>query len=136
MSCCVLFLFSSKGPGGHYLWRGGRGWHRREKGWVNKILSDSKRLVKLKNKTTQGLGNKKIVVISKAWLTQILNTKKQRQQSYVNTICKPIRVTILIIFRFVRRQMVSPKKVHVQTTWNFRLQKITQAVIKLMSQKW
>jgi hypothetical protein len=28
---------------------------------------------------------------------------------------------------------MSPKKVHVQTTWNFRLQKIAQAVIKLMS---
>ena len=28
-------------------------------------------------------------------------------------ICKSIRVTILIIFRFVRRQTVSPKKVHV-----------------------
>ena len=27
--------------------------------------------------------------------------------------------------------MVSPKKVHVQTTGNFRLQKIAQAVIKL-----
>ena len=26
--------------------------------------------------------------------------------------------------------MVSPKKVHVQTTWNFKLQKIAQAVIK------
>jgi hypothetical protein len=32
--------------------------------------------------------------------------------------------------------MVSPKKVHVQTTLNSRLQKITQAIIKLMSQKW
>ena len=48
--------------------------------------------------------------------TQILKTKKQRQQSYVNTICESIRVSILIIFRFVERQMVSPKKVHVQTT--------------------
>jgi hypothetical protein len=47
-----------------------------------------------------------------------------------------IKVTILVFFRFVRRQMVSPKKVHVQTTWNFRLQKIAQAVIKLVSQKW
>jgi hypothetical protein len=32
--------------------------------------------------------------------------------------------------------MVSPKKVHVETTQNFTLQKIAQAVIKLMSQKW
>jgi hypothetical protein len=28
----------------------------------------------------------------------------------------------LIIFRFFGRQMGSPKKVHVKTTWNFRLQ--------------
>ena len=48
--------------------------------------------------------------------TQILKTKKQRRQSYVNTICESISVTILIIFRFVERQMLSPKKVHVQTT--------------------
>ena len=37
---------------------------------------------------------------------------------------------ILIIYRFVGRQMVSPKNVHAQTTWNFRPQKIAQAVIK------
>jgi hypothetical protein len=43
---------------------------------------------------------------------------------------------ILIISPFVGRQRVSPKKVHVQTKWNFRLQKISQAIIKLMSQKW
>ena len=38
---------------------------------------------------------------------------------YVNTICESIKVTILIIFRFVRRQMIGlvpPKKVHVQAT--------------------
>jgi hypothetical protein len=43
------------------------------------------------NKTTQELGNKKIIVISKAWLTQILKTKQQYQQTYVNTICKSIK---------------------------------------------
>jgi hypothetical protein len=31
----------------------------------------------MKNKTTQGLGNKKLIVITKARLTQILKTKKQ-----------------------------------------------------------
>ena len=75
----------------------------------------------------------KFIVISKAWLTQILKTKNpaknQCHQSCVNTICKSIRVTILTIFRFVRKQMVSPKKVHVQTTW-----KIAQAVIKLVTE--
>jgi hypothetical protein len=46
---------------------------------------------------------------------------------YVNTKCESIRVTrILNIFRLVRRQIVSAKKVHVQTAWNFRLQKIAQ----------
>jgi hypothetical protein len=34
----------------------------------------------MKNKTTQGLGNKKIIVISKARLTEVLGTKKQWQQ--------------------------------------------------------
>jgi hypothetical protein len=48
-------------------------------------------------------------------------------------ICESIRVTILIISRFFGRQMVSSKKVHVQATRNFRLQKISQSVIKLMS---
>jgi hypothetical protein len=61
--------------------------------------------------------------------------KKQCQQSYINIICESIRVTILTIFRFVRTK-VSPKKLHVQTIWNYRLQKIAQAVMKLMSQKW
>jgi hypothetical protein len=64
-------------------------------------------------------------------------TKRQCQQPYViNTICKSIRDIILIIFRFVRRKMVSLKSVHMQTTWNIRLQKIAQIVIKLMSQEW
>ena len=45
----------------------------------------------MENKTTQ-----KCIVISKAWLTQISKTKSknQYQQSYVNIICKSIRVTI------------------------------------------
>jgi hypothetical protein len=52
----------------------------------------------------------------------ILKTKKQCQQSYMSIqYSKSIRITILIISRFLRRQMVSAKKVHVQTTWNFRL---------------
>jgi hypothetical protein len=92
----------------------------------------------MKNKTSEGLGNKKIIVISKAWLTQILETKKQCQQSnVVNTICESIRVTILIIFRFVRRQVNGVSKESTcadnMITWNFRLQKILQADIKLVS---
>jgi hypothetical protein len=57
--------------------------------------------------------------------------------SQYNMPIQYVNQTILIIYRFARRQMavLSPKKVHVQTTWNFRLQKIAQAVIKLMSQK-
>jgi hypothetical protein len=80
----------------------------------------------MKNNTTQGLGNENL--LSFPWLTEILETEKQCQQSYVNTICESIRVTLLIIFRFVGRQIVSPKKLLVQTTWIFRLQKIWQAV--------
>jgi hypothetical protein len=53
--------------------------------------------------------------------TQIFKTKKQCQQSYVNTICKSVRVTILIIFQFARMQMLSPTKGNVQTTY-MRLQ--------------
>ena len=72
------------------LWRG---WHRREKGWVIKIYCHFQSMTH----------------------SNIELTKKQCQQSCVNTICKSIRVTILIIFRFIRRQMVSPKNVYVQT---------------------
>jgi hypothetical protein len=39
---------------------GGGGWHRRENGWVNKILSEYK-VGWMKNKTTQGLGNKNLL---------------------------------------------------------------------------
>jgi hypothetical protein len=47
------------------------------------------------NKTTQGLGNKKNVLsFPKHDFTEILATEKQCQQSYVNTICELIRVTI------------------------------------------
>jgi hypothetical protein len=42
----------------------------------------------MKNKITQRLDNKKLLSFPK--------TKKRCQQSYVNTICKSIRVTILI----------------------------------------
>jgi hypothetical protein len=87
----------------------------------------------LKNRTTRGLCIIKMYCLSKAWLTQMLKTKKQCQQTYVNKICKSIRaVTILIIFALVRRRMVSPEKVHVQTTWNFRLQKLH----KQLSNSW
>ena len=38
------FYYIKERRSGHYLWRGGggggEGWHRREKGWVNKILSE------------------------------------------------------------------------------------------------
>jgi hypothetical protein len=44
------------------------------KGWVNE-----------KN-LTRWLGDKNCIVISKTWLNQISKTKKQCQQSYVNTI--------------------------------------------------
>jgi hypothetical protein len=45
----------------------------------------------MKNKTTQRLGNKNLLSFPKHdSLTQILKTKKQCQQSYVNTICKSI----------------------------------------------
>jgi hypothetical protein len=88
----------------------------------------------MKNKTTQGLGNKNLLSFPKHdSLKYLLETEKQFQQSFVNTICESIRVTILII---LTKQIVFPKKVHVQTTWNFRLQKISQAIIKLMPQKW
>ena len=56
---------------------------------------------------------------------------KNNVNSRMSIQCKSIKVTILIIFRFVGRQMVCPNKVHVQITWNFRLQKIAQAFIKL-----
>jgi hypothetical protein len=39
----------------------------------------------MKNKTTQGLGNKKLLSFPKHD-TQILKTRKQCQQSYVNTL--------------------------------------------------
>jgi hypothetical protein len=66
----------------------------------------------MKNKTTQGLGNKIFCRFQSMTHSNIEDYKKQCEQSYVNTICKSIRVTILIIFRFLRRQMVSQKKVH------------------------
>ena len=92
-----------------YLWRGvapmrkGLGKQNFEwaKGWVNLM----------KNKTTQWLGYKILLSFPKHD-----SLKYWRLISSVNTICKSIRVTMLIIFRFVKRQMVSPKKVHVQTT--------------------
>jgi hypothetical protein len=58
----------------------------------------------MKNKTTQGLGDKNLLSFP-ASLTEILETEKQCQQSYVNTICESIRVIVLIIFRFVAGNM-------------------------------
>jgi hypothetical protein len=92
----------------------------------------SKMLGKWKTKQLKGrLG--KFIVISKIWLTQILKTKKQRQQSYINTVHKSINQSHLIIFQIVSRWTVSPKKVHD----NLKLYtNIAQRVIKFMSQKW
>ena len=62
----------------------------------------------MKNKTTQGLGNKNLLSFPKHidslkyWR---LKSNVNSSQSYVNTICESIRVTILIIFQFVGRQM-------------------------------
>jgi hypothetical protein len=84
----------------------------------------------MKNKTTQGSGNKNLVSFGKAH-SNIEDYKKQFQQSYLNIICKSINLQIIL--QIVMRQIMSPKKVDVQTTWIFRLQKIAQAVIKLMS---
>ena len=67
----------------------------------------------------------------------MLKTKKQCQQSYVNTTCKSIRVTILIIFRFVRRRMVfSNKESTCADNMKLYTAEIAQAFIKIMSQKW
>jgi hypothetical protein len=60
----------------------------------------------MKNKTTEGLGNKNLMSFPehdslKYWRLKI---NVNVAQSYVNTICESIRVTILIIFRFVGRQ--------------------------------
>jgi hypothetical protein len=117
----------------HCLWPGG-GTEEKRVGWTKFWVSKS--WVNEKQNNSR-VGWYKFIVISKARFTEILKTKKRWQQSYVNTICKSIVQSRyqLIIFRFVRKQMVSPKKVYVQTTWNFRLQKIVQAIIKLMSQK-
>jgi hypothetical protein len=70
----------------------------------------------MKNKRTQELGNKNLLSFPKH------NSLKNNANSHMSIQC--VGVIILIIFWFVRRQMVSPKKVHVQTTWNFTLQKI------------
>jgi hypothetical protein len=92
----------------------------------------------MKNKRTQGLGNKYLLSFpmndSMNWSVK---TRKQCQKSCQYNIMhvnQSIRVTIFVIFRFVRRQVLSPKKLHVQTTWNFRRQKIAQAVIQPLTE--
>ena len=71
----------------------------------------------MKNKTTQGLGDKNLLSFPKLDSLKYWRLKSNVDSQYVNTICESIRVTILItVFRFVGRQMASPKKVHVQTT--------------------
>jgi hypothetical protein len=68
----------------------------------------------MKNKTTQGLGNKNLLSFPKhdslKYRRLKSNVNSHMSIQYVNQ--SVIRVTILItVFRFVRRQMVSPKKV-------------------------
>jgi hypothetical protein len=144
-----LFFYLSKGAVIIY----GGGWHRREKGWVNKILS--KRLRKWKRKQLMGwvikiychfqsmthwnIGDWDATVINMSNMARCHQYVKYGNMSSV--VCQYnmwINQShyILIISPFVGRQRVSPKKVHVQTKWNFRLQNISQAIIKLMSQKW
>jgi hypothetical protein len=67
----------------------------------------------MKNKTTQGSGNKNLVSFGKAH-SNIEDYKKQFQQSYLNIICKSINLQIIL--QIVMRQIMSPKKVDVQTT--------------------
>jgi hypothetical protein len=75
----------------------------------------------MKSKTTQGLGNK-ILLVSfpkydslKYWRLKS-NVNSHMSIQYVNQS----ESLSWSFSKFVRRQMVSPKKVHVQTTWNFR----------------
>ena len=74
----------------------------------------------MKNKTTRRLGNEILLSFPKhdslKYLRQISNVNSHVSIQYIVYVNQSIRVTILIIFRFVRRQMVPPKKVHVQTT--------------------
>ena len=68
----------------------------------------------MKNQTTQGLGNKNVLSFPKhESITQILKTKMQYPQSHVDirSVYQLESLYILIIFRFIRRQLVSPKKV-------------------------
>jgi hypothetical protein len=83
------------------------------KGWVNK------------KKKTQGLGNKNLSSFPK-----YDSLKYWRLKNNVNRLTSIQHVNqseSLSLSFSVRRQVVSPKKVHVHPTWNFRLQKIAQA---------
>jgi hypothetical protein len=56
----------------------------------------------MKNKTTQGLGNKKLLSFPKHDSLKYWRQKcNVNSTSYVNAICESIRIIILIIFRFV-----------------------------------
>jgi hypothetical protein len=90
----------------------------------------------MKNET-QGLGNKNLLSFPKHdslkyWKLLKSNDNSRMSIQYVNQ-----SESLSWSFSDLSGdKMVSPKKVYVQKTWNFRLQKIAQAVIKLMSQKW
>ena len=86
----------------------------------------------MKNKTIEGLGNKNLLPFPKHHSFKYWRLKSN-VNSHISIQC--VSQSESLSWTFVRRQMVSPKKVHVQTTWNFRLQKIAHAVIKLMLQK-
>jgi hypothetical protein len=79
----------------------------------------------MKNKTTQGLGNRNLLSFPKHDSLKYWLLNKQYN------MCKSIRIAILI--SDLSGGNLSTKKVHVQITWNFRLQKIAQVV---MSQNW
>jgi hypothetical protein len=56
----------------------------------------------MKKKTTQGLGNENLLSFPKHDSLKYWRLKSNvNSHIYVNTICKSIRVNILIIFRFV-----------------------------------
>jgi hypothetical protein len=80
----------------------------------------------MKNKTTQALRIKNLLSSSKHDSLKYCGRLKSNVNSHMSIqyVSQSEFTAILIM-----RQMVSPKKVHVQTTRNFRLQKIAQAFI-------
>jgi hypothetical protein len=79
-----LFSLKSKFRERSLFMAWGGGGHRREKGWVNKSLSEDK-VGWTENKTTQGLGYT-FIVISKAWLTQINGNVNGNVNSHMSTL--------------------------------------------------